>query len=177
MKIGILFGTLATASAFTTRSTHPTPSVSWQQQQQHQHATQLWASTMDDVDKKKSAQDEDDYYDDDDDFDDNDDKPLSFRERVTNSGVASAAAMATAAVNAAVSMKTLEAPDNAKSYISLDKSQKEIDEEGLPLVYDKDLIQAYWSKERGALNQRWGYFVSKYIASIVSTHSTVKIKH
>jgi predicted unusual protein kinase regulating ubiquinone biosynthesis (AarF/ABC1/UbiB family) len=71
--------------------------------------------------------------------------------------------MATAAVNAAVAMKSLEAPDVAKSYIALDKTQKEIDEEGLPLVYDKDLIQAYWSKERGALNQRWSYFVGKAV--------------
>ena len=86
-----------------------------------------------------------------------------FRERITNSGVASAAAMATAAVNAAVAMKTLEAPDVEKSYIALDKTQTEIDEEGLPLVYDKDLIQKYWSKERGALNQRWGYFVGKAV--------------
>jgi len=60
----------------------------------------------------------------------------SFADRVTNSGVASAAAMATAAVNAAVSMKTLEAPDVTKSYISLE-SNKELDEDGLPLVYDK----------------------------------------
>lgn len=71
--------------------------------------------------------------------------------------------MATAAVNAAVSMKTLEAPDVEKSYIALDKTKKEIDEEGLPLVYDKDLIEQYWSKERGALNQRWGYFVGKAV--------------
>jgi hypothetical protein len=86
-----------------------------------------------------------------------------FRERIASSGVASAAAMATAAVNAAVSMKNLEAPDVEKSYIALDKTQQEIDEEGLPLVYDKDLIQQYWSKERGALNQRWSYFVSKTV--------------
>ena len=44
---------------------------------------------------------------------------------------------------------------------SIRTSQNEIDEEGLPVVYDKDLIQQYWSKERGALNQRWGYFVGK----------------
>jgi aarF domain-containing kinase len=87
----------------------------------------------------------------------------SMRDRIANSGMASAAAMATAAVNAAVSMKALEAPDVDKSYISLDKTQKEIDEEGLPVVYDKDLIQAYWSKERGALNQRWGVFVGKAV--------------
>ena len=90
-------------------------------------------------------------------------KELSMGDRMANSGIASAAAVATAAVNAAVSMKTLEAPDVEKSYIALDKTQKELDEEGLPLVYDKDLIQQYWSKERGALNKRWGYFVSKAV--------------
>lgn len=87
----------------------------------------------------------------------------SLGERITNSGVASAAAMATAAVNAAVSMKSLEAPDVTKSYIALDKTQQELDEEGLPLVYDKDVIEAYWSKEKGALNKRWGYFVGKAV--------------
>jgi hypothetical protein len=86
----------------------------------------------------------------------------SFTERVTNSGVASAAAMATAAVNAAVSMKTLEAPDVTKSYISLD-SNKELDEDGLPLVYDKEAIEIYWKKEKGALNKRWGVFVGKAV--------------
>jgi hypothetical protein len=62
-------------------------------------------------------------------------------------------------------MKTLEAPSTDKSYIAIDEryKKKEIDEEGLPLVYDKDLIEAYWSKERGALNKRWGYFVGKAV--------------
>jgi len=92
-----------------------------------------------------------------------DTKQVGFAERVTNSGVASAAAVAAAAVNAAVSMKNLEAPDVAKSYIALDKTQQELDEEGLPLVYDKDVIEAYWSKEKGALNKRWGYFVGKAV--------------
>ena len=88
----------------------------------------------------------------------------SISDRIANSGVASAAAMATAAVNAAVSMKTLEAPDVAKSYISLDNSKRsEIDEDGLPLVYDKDAIESFWKKERGALNKRWSYFVSKAV--------------
>jgi hypothetical protein len=87
----------------------------------------------------------------------------SFQEQLTNSGVASAAAMATAAVNAAVSMKTLEAPDVTKSYISLEANNKEQDEDGLPLVYDQELISQYWQKERGALNRRWGYFVGKAV--------------
>ena len=75
-------------------------------------------------------------------------KPKSrnkFAEQIASSGAVSAAAMATAAVNAAVSMKTLTAPSVDKSYISLDLSSKTAtDEEGLPLVYDKDLIESYW---------------------------------
>ena len=87
----------------------------------------------------------------------------SFTDKISSSGAVSAAAVATAAVNAAVSMKSLTAPSVDKSYISLDKTDKEIDEEGLPLVYDKDLIEQYWKKERGALNQRWSYFVGKAV--------------
>lgn len=90
----------------------------------------------------------------------------TFQERLTNSGVASAAAMATAAVNAAVAMKSLDAPDVQKSYIALDRNndgEAQLDEDGLPLVYDKDLIEQFWAKERGALNQRWSYFVGKAV--------------
>lgn len=111
----------------------------------------LWASTLEDVDTKKEQEIQEEK------------KEISFGERMANSGMASAAAVATAAVNAAVSMKTLEAPDVEKSYVALDKTQQELDEEGLPIVYDKDLIEQYWSKERGALNQRWGYFVGKAV--------------
>ena len=87
----------------------------------------------------------------------------SLSDVIANSGAVSAAAMATAAVNAAVSMKSLTAPDVQKSYVSLDSTSTAIDEEGLPLVYDKDLIETYWKKERGALNQRWSYFVGKAV--------------
>jgi len=90
-------------------------------------------------------------------------KSNTLVDRITNSGAVSAAAMATAAVNAAVSMKSLAAPSVDKSYVSLDTSSNSIDEEGLPLVYDKDLIEKYWAKERGALNQRWSYFVGKAV--------------
>ena len=96
--------------------------------------------------------------------DSNDDDRVSFSDRVTNSGLASAAAMATAAVNAAVAMKTLEAPDVAKSYISLDSDNETVlDEDGLPLVYDKEAIETYWKKERGALSSRWNVFVGKAV--------------
>ena len=94
-----------------------------------------------------------------------DDKDPSLSDRVASSGMASAAVVATAAVNAAVAMKSLEAPDVRKSYVSMSKSPQtnELDKEGLPTVYDKELIEAYWSKERGALNQRWGQFVGKAV--------------
>jgi hypothetical protein len=126
-------------------------------------SSSLYASTMDNNVKKKAKTN---------DINNNNEmtssSSSSWGDRIANSGMASAAAMATAAVNAAVSMKTLQAPDVDKSYIAFDnnssgKTQNELDEEGLPLVYDKDLIQAYWSKERGALNQRWAYFVGKAV--------------
>lgn len=59
-------------------------------------------------------------------------------------------------------MKTLEAPDAQKSYVTM-SATTEIDAEGLPLTYDKVAIEAYWSKERGALNRRWGQFVGKAV--------------
>lgn len=99
--------------------------------------------------------------------------PPSLQSRVANSGLASAAAVATAAVNAAVALKSIEAPDVSKSYIArgntLDPQHRAnngegvLDAEGLPLSYDKDLIEAYWRKERGALNQRWADFVGKAV--------------
>lgn len=45
----------------------------------------------------------------------------------------------------------------------MDSNNTAIDEDGLPLVYDKDLIQAYWSKEKGALQQRWRVFAGKAV--------------
>ena len=76
-------------------------------------------------------------------------------------GLATSATIAAAAVNAAVSMKQLEAPDGAaKTYIVKDAARQGlIDEDGLPIVYDKDLIEAYWRKEDGALQQRWREFL------------------
>ena len=132
-----------------------------QQQPQHEpSASMLLASTLG-TDTKPSTE----KADNDKRSNSNKNKPRSFQDRLTSSGAASAAAMATAAVNAAVAMKALEAPDLSKSYISLNRTltPADIDEEGLPLVYDKDLIEAYWSKERGALNQRWGTFVGKAV--------------
>ena len=100
-------------------------------------------------------------------------------EKVGAAGIASAAAVAAAAVNTAVGMRTLEAPDVTKTYVYRDGAAANrtgvVDEVGLPLVYDKDLIQKYWKKQGSALTQRWteflGYavpYLTKVVTLIVS---------
>jgi hypothetical protein len=94
--------------------------------------------------------------------------------------IASAAAVAAAAVNAAVAMKPLSAPDAAKSYVFTDGAASDrlgkVDEVGLPLIYNKELIEAYWKKQGSALSQRWteflGYavpFLTKVVTIIVTS--------
>lgn len=59
-------------------------------------------------------------------------------------------------------MKGVEAPSVDKTFVSTIKEDARIgmvDEDGLPLVYDSELIQKYWDKEKGALQQRWSQFV------------------
>eukprot|EP00667_Euglena_gracilis_P002216 EG_transcript_2216 len=71
--------------------------------------------------------------------------------------------MAAQEVSKAVSMKRIEAPDVAKTYIVRDDNDErvgKVDEVGLPLVYDKALIQAYWDKQGGALQDRWNEFLA-----------------
>jgi hypothetical protein len=103
----------------------------------------------------------------------------TFIDQVSAASIASAAVVAAAAVNAAVSMRTLSAPDTEKSYVYRDGASEnrigKVDEFGLPLIYDKDLIQAYWKKQGSALTQRWaeflGYaipYLTRVIATIVS---------
>ncbi|KAH8079110.1 hypothetical protein JL720_9367 [Aureococcus anophagefferens] len=71
----------------------------------------------------------------------------------------SAATVAAAAVNQAVSMSKLDAPDVGKSYVALRSDGKVDDETGLPLSYDKDLIETYWRSQGSALQERWGEFL------------------
>jgi ABC1 atypical kinase-like domain len=104
--------------------------------------------------------------------------PKSLRDSLVTSSISSAGAVAFAAVNAAVALQSLEAPDVSKSYIARGPGDAKsgpiagrkggtgkvaVDENGLPLVYDKALIEAYWKSQRGALNQRWSDFVNKAI--------------
>jgi len=77
-------------------------------------------------------------------------------ETAGRAGLMSAATVAAAAVNQAVSMTTLDAPDVGRSYVALrdDKDGATDAETGLPLSYDKDRIQQYWLKQGSALQQR-----------------------
>jgi len=86
----------------------------------------------------------------------------SIVDRVRNSGIAATATAAAQAVSTAVAMRKLEAPDLKKSYIVVDKDDErmgKIDEAGLPLIYDKELIEKYWNKQSDALNKRWTEFL------------------
>eukprot|EP00959_Pyramimonas_sp_CCMP1952_P437077 9151294-Pyramimonas_sp.AAC.1 len=74
--------------------------------------------------------------------------------------VASAATIAAMEVSKAVRSKGVEAPDADKSFVALDEDRRgQVDEDGLPVVYDKDLIQKYWKTQGNALQQRWAEFV------------------
>mgnify|MGYP006879323526 CR=1 FL=1 len=64
-------------------------------------------------------------------------------ETAGRAGLMSAATVAAAAVNQAVSMTTLDAPDVGRSYVALrdDKDGATDAETGLPVSYDTDGIQ------------------------------------
>ena len=83
----------------------------------------------------------------------------SAADQLRTSGLVSAATVAAAAVNQAVSMTTLDAPDVGRSYVALRRDGKVDADTGLPLSYDKDLIQEYWLKQGSALQERWGEFL------------------
>ena len=82
--------------------------------------------------------------------------------------VAGNAAVAAVEVSKAVRMRGVEAPDDAaKSYVAKGNAGVDraggpvaVDEEGLPLVYDKAAIQAFWNKQGGALQKRWAEFLT-----------------
>lgn len=84
-------------------------------------------------------------------------------DQIGTASIASAAVLAASAVNTAVGMRQLSAPDTTRTYVYRDGGTQNrtgiVDSVGLPLVYDKDLIQAYWKKQSGALSQRWSEFL------------------
>ena len=81
--------------------------------------------------------------------------------------VADVAGTAIVEVSKAVRMRGVEAPDTQKSYVAKGGADADnaggpvaVDEEGLPMVYDRAAIQAFWDKQGGALQKRWGEFLS-----------------
>mmetsp|Transcript_2976 Transcript_2976/g.5815 ORF Transcript_2976/g.5815 Transcript_2976/m.5815 type:complete len:874 (-) Transcript_2976:290-2911(-) len=76
-------------------------------------------------------------------------------------GAAKAAAAVMEEVSRSVGTNGIEAPDMADTFVSIDAERTGlVDEEGLPLVYDKQAIQKYWEGQGGALQQRWIEFLS-----------------
>ena len=87
----------------------------------------------------------------------------SFFEKIGSASIASAAVIAATSVNAAVGMKQLTAPDGDRTFVYKDGASENrtgiVDSAGLPLIYDKTLIEAYWRKQSGALSKRWTEFL------------------
>jgi hypothetical protein len=90
-------------------------------------------------------------------------------------GLAQAAVVAATAVNQAVGMRELEAPDVDKTYVYKDGAAANrtglIDEVGLPLIYDKKLIESYWKSQGSALTSRWTEFLGyalPYLTRIIT---------
>eukprot|EP00471_Norrisiella_sphaerica_P013654 CAMPEP_0184503142 /NCGR_PEP_ID=MMETSP0113_2-20130426/51712_1 /TAXON_ID=91329 /ORGANISM="Norrisiella sphaerica, Strain BC52" /LENGTH=853 /DNA_ID=CAMNT_0026892585 /DNA_START=221 /DNA_END=2782 /DNA_ORIENTATION=- len=112
---------------------------------------------------------------------------MKFVDQARNAGWAATATAAAQAVSSAVAMKKLEAPDLDKTFIVVDDDDDRrgrVDESGLPLVYDKDLIEQFWAKERGALNKRWteflGYsvpFLTRIAGYLISGGTDELLKH
>ena len=88
--------------------------------------------------------------------------------------VAGNAAVAVVEVSKAVRMRGVEAPDVQKSFVAKGGAEVDrggpvaVDEEGLPLVYDKTAIQAFWDKQGGALQKRWAEFLG--LSAVSYTH-------
>lgn len=120
------------------------------------HKYSILASSVDDKTTEKSAN-------------------KNFFEKLGSASIASAAVMAATSVNAAVGMKQLSAPDGERTFVYMDGASENrtgvIDSAGLPLVYDKTLIEAYWRKQSGALSKRWTEFLQlsvPFLTKIVS---------
>ena len=90
-------------------------------------------------------------------------------------GLAQAAVVAATAVNQAVGMRELQAPDVDRTYVYKDGASANrtgmVDEVGLPLVYDKKLIESYWKSQGSALTSRWTEFLGyaiPYLTRIIT---------
>jgi len=79
-------------------------------------------------------------------------------------GAAQAAATVVQEVSKSVSSNGVEAPEAKSSFVSMDSDRAGlIDDEGLPLIYDKAAIQKYWESQGTALQQRWLEFLGETV--------------
>jgi hypothetical protein len=82
---------------------------------------------------------------------------------LNGAAIAVAAQAATAVmeeVSKSVADKGIDAPEAKSSFVSMDTERAGlVDDEGLPLIYDKDAIQKYWAAQSGALQSRWLEFL------------------
>ena len=85
---------------------------------------------------------------------------LQLGDMKQTAGAVTAATAVIEEVSRSVSSKGVEAPDTARTFVSMDADRAGlVDEDGLPLVYDKAAIQKYWETQGGALQQRWIEFL------------------
>ena len=79
--------------------------------------------------------------------------------QVTKTAVTAGVSAATAVigeVSKSVAKGGVEAPEAKSSFVSMDPERAGlVDENGLPLIYDKEAIQKYWQGQGSALQQRW----------------------
>ena len=96
---------------------------------------------------------------------------LAVQVKSAELGVAAkAAATVVEEVSRSVKSKGVEAPDAVASFVSMDEDRRGlVDDEGLPLIYDKGAIQKYWDGQGGALQQRWGEFLAVSVPFITRT--------
>jgi hypothetical protein len=79
-------------------------------------------------------------------------------------GAAQAAVTVMEEVSRSVSSKGIEAPEAQSSFVAMDSERAGlVDENGLPLVYDKAAIQTYWEGQGSALQQRWIEFLGETV--------------
>lgn len=67
-------------------------------------------------------------------------------------------------VSKTVSANGVEAPEAKSSFVAMDKERAGlVDENGLPLIYDKAAIQKYWEGQGSALQTRWLEFLGESV--------------
>ena len=87
-------------------------------------------------------------------------------------GVATAAAAAIEEISRSVRTEGVAAPETVRSFVAMDRAREGIvDADGLPVIYDRAAIQAYWDKQGGALQQRWVEFLGVTVPFITRVAS------